>query len=45
VVYTQPSLETLYDGVDGVTVNVREGQPPPPAGNVAACERLKLDLL
>lgn len=45
VVYTQPSLEALYDGVDGVTVIVREGQPLPPAANVAACERLTLDLL
>lgn len=45
VVYAQPSLEALYEGIDDVTVNVREGQPPPPAENVAACERLKLDLL
>lgn len=45
VVYTQPSLEALYAGVEGVTVNVRDGQPPPPAANVAACERLTVDLL
>jgi hypothetical protein len=45
VVYAQPSLEALYQGVEGVTVNVRDGQPPPPAANMAACERLKLDLL
>jgi hypothetical protein len=45
VVYAQPSLEGLYAGVDDVTVNVREGQPPPPPANVAACARLTLDLL
>jgi hypothetical protein len=45
VAYTQPSLEALYDGVDGVAVDVRDGYPPPPPANVARCVRLTLDLL
>jgi hypothetical protein len=45
VVYAQPSLEALYAGVDDVTVSVRDGQPAPPPANVAACERLSIDLV
>jgi 3',5'-cyclic AMP phosphodiesterase CpdA len=44
VVYGQPSLEALYAGARDMTVDVRDALPLPPAENVAACERLTLDL-
>ena len=45
VVYAQPSLEALYEGMQEVTVNVRDGLPPPSPANVGGCELMKISLL